>query len=71
MHFLTHEMLLFFTSIWTTNIHDNIHAKVAPHAAHAAHAGPPARARARPPAQLRAFGRPAPSALAARVLSGA
>lgn len=28
MHFLTHEMLLFFTSIWTTNIHDNIHAKV-------------------------------------------
>ena len=27
MHFLTHEMLLFFTSIWTTNIHDNIHAK--------------------------------------------
>lgn len=30
MHFLTHEMLLFFTSIWTTNIHDNIHAKIAP-----------------------------------------
>jgi len=28
MHFLTHEMLLFFTSIWTTNIHDNLHAKV-------------------------------------------
>lgn len=28
MHFLTHEMLLFFTSIWTTNIHDNVHAKV-------------------------------------------
>lgn len=30
MHFLTHEMLLFFTSIWTTNIHDNIHAKARP-----------------------------------------
>ncbi|EFN51518.1 hypothetical protein CHLNCDRAFT_37407 [Chlorella variabilis] len=30
MHFLTHEMLLFFTSIWTTNIHDNLHAKIAP-----------------------------------------
>ena len=28
MHFLTHEMLLFFTAIWTTNIHDNLHAKV-------------------------------------------
>lgn len=28
MHFLTHELLLFFTSIWTTNIHDNLHAKV-------------------------------------------
>lgn len=30
MHFLTHELLLFFTSIWTTNIHDNLHAKVRP-----------------------------------------
>lgn len=30
MHFLTHELLLFFTSIWTTNIHDNLHAKIAP-----------------------------------------
>ena len=28
MHFLTHELLLFATAIWTTNIHDNIHAKV-------------------------------------------
>lgn len=30
MHFLTHELLLFTTAIWTTNIHDNIHAKVEP-----------------------------------------
>jgi lathosterol oxidase len=30
MHMLTHEMLLFITSIWTTNIHDCIHGKVAP-----------------------------------------
>ncbi len=28
MHFLTHELLLFATAIWTTNIHDNIHGKV-------------------------------------------
>ena len=25
MHFLTHELLLFATGIWTTNIHDCIH----------------------------------------------
>ena len=30
MHFLTHELLLFATAIWTTNIHDNIHGKVEP-----------------------------------------
>ncbi|GFH31054.1 fatty acid hydroxylase domain-containing protein [Haematococcus lacustris] len=30
MHFLTHEMLLFATGIWTTNIHDCIHGKVTP-----------------------------------------
>lgn len=30
MHFLTHEMLLFATGIWTTNIHDCIHGKVWP-----------------------------------------
>mmetsp|Transcript_16805 Transcript_16805/g.43963 ORF Transcript_16805/g.43963 Transcript_16805/m.43963 type:complete len:380 (-) Transcript_16805:600-1739(-) len=30
MHFLTHEILLFFTGVWTTNIHDNLHAKVYP-----------------------------------------
>jgi hypothetical protein len=28
MHFLTHEILLFFTGVWTTNIHDCLHAKV-------------------------------------------
>lgn len=28
MHFLTHEILLFFTGIWTTNIHDCLHGKV-------------------------------------------
>lgn len=27
-HFLTHEILLFATGVWTTNIHDNIHGKV-------------------------------------------
>lgn len=30
MHFLTFELLLFATGVWTTNIHDCIHAKVAP-----------------------------------------
>lgn len=30
MHFLTHELLLFATAIWTTNIHDCIHGKVEP-----------------------------------------
>lgn len=30
MHFLTFELLLFATGIWTTNIHDCIHAKIAP-----------------------------------------
>jgi lathosterol oxidase len=24
MHFLTHELLLFATGVWTANIHDNI-----------------------------------------------
>lgn len=33
MHFLTHEILLFFTGVWTTNIHDNLHAKVRARAA--------------------------------------
>jgi sterol desaturase/sphingolipid hydroxylase (fatty acid hydroxylase superfamily) len=28
MHFLTHELLLFATGVWTTNIHDCIHGKV-------------------------------------------
>ena len=28
MHFLTHEILLFATGVWTANIHDNIHGKV-------------------------------------------
>ena len=27
MHFLTHELLLFATGIWTTNIHDNLNAR--------------------------------------------
>jgi len=30
MHFLTHEILLFFTGVWTTNIHDNLHGKIYP-----------------------------------------
>ena len=30
MHFLTHELLLFATAVWTTNIHDCLHGKVAP-----------------------------------------
>jgi Delta7-sterol 5-desaturase len=30
MHLLTHELLLFFTAIWTTSIHDNVHANVMP-----------------------------------------
>jgi len=30
MHFLTHEIMLFFTGVWTTNIHDCIHGKVWP-----------------------------------------
>ena len=30
MHTLTHELLLFATGIWTTNIHDCIHGDVAP-----------------------------------------
>jgi len=30
MHFLTHELLLFATAVWTTNIHDNIHVPCAP-----------------------------------------
>ena len=30
MHFLTHEILLFATGVWTANIHDNIHGKVWP-----------------------------------------
>lgn len=30
MHFLTHEILLFFTGVWTTNIHDCIHGKTWP-----------------------------------------
>ncbi|KAG1653207.1 hypothetical protein FOA52_006732 [Chlamydomonas sp. UWO 241] len=30
MHFLTHELLLFATGVWTANIHDNIHGKVWP-----------------------------------------
>ncbi|MEW5300108.1 MAG: hypothetical protein WDW36_003062 [Sanguina aurantia] len=29
-HFLTHEILLFVTGIWTTNIHDCLHGKVWP-----------------------------------------
>jgi hypothetical protein len=28
MHFLTHELLLFATGVWTTNIHDCLHGKV-------------------------------------------
>ncbi len=30
MHFLTHELLLFATGIWTTNIHDCIHGRLDP-----------------------------------------
>jgi len=30
MHFLTHELLLFATGVWTANIHDNIHGRVEP-----------------------------------------
>lgn len=30
MHFLTHELLLFATAFWTSNIHDNIHARLLP-----------------------------------------
>lgn len=30
MHFMTHEVLLFFTGLWTTNIHDCLHARVMP-----------------------------------------
>lgn len=30
MHFMTHEVLLFFTGLWTTNIHDCLHAKIMP-----------------------------------------
>lgn len=30
MHFLTHELLLFATAFWTSNIHDNLHARVLP-----------------------------------------
>ncbi|KAG2488988.1 hypothetical protein HYH03_012428 [Edaphochlamys debaryana] len=29
-HFLTHELLLFATGVWTANIHDNIHGNVWP-----------------------------------------
>jgi lathosterol oxidase len=29
MHFLTHELLLFATGVWTTNIHDCIHGRCA------------------------------------------
>jgi Delta7-sterol 5-desaturase len=30
MHFLTHELLLFATAFWTSNIHDNLHARLLP-----------------------------------------
>ena len=30
MHFMTHELLLFATALWTANIHDNIHANLLP-----------------------------------------
>jgi lathosterol oxidase len=30
MHFFTHEILLFFEAIWTTNIHDCLHGNVFP-----------------------------------------
>lgn len=30
VHFLTHELLLFFTGVWTTNIHDCLHGNVPP-----------------------------------------
>lgn len=29
-HFLTHELLLFATVFWTTNIHDNLHGNLLP-----------------------------------------
>lgn len=29
-HFLTHELLLFATSVWTTNIHDCLHGRCEP-----------------------------------------
>lgn len=29
-HFLTHELLLFATAFWTTNIHDNLHGNLLP-----------------------------------------
>lgn len=31
MHFLTQEVLMFATGVWTTNIHDCIHGKVGAH----------------------------------------
>jgi len=30
MHFLTHEILLFATGVWTTNIHDCLHGRTWP-----------------------------------------
>lgn len=27
MHFLTHELMLFMTGVWTTNIHDCLHGR--------------------------------------------
>ncbi|CAG9467836.1 unnamed protein product [Pedinophyceae sp. YPF-701] len=30
VHFLSHELILFGTGVWTTNIHDCLHANVAP-----------------------------------------
>ena len=30
MHFLMHELLLFATALWTTNIHDTLHANLLP-----------------------------------------
>ena len=30
MHFMTHELLLFFTGLWTTNIHDCLHVGIMP-----------------------------------------
>lgn len=29
-HFLTHELLLFATGVWTTNIHDCLHGRSEP-----------------------------------------